>query len=98
MTGSTSLCAAASGQHWLQASHLRRRNDEPNRPFARPLESQDANLESDETLAQLLDRGEMTVWRELYRLARTDVQLRRRIERIVLNIPLTMPHLWLAAL
>ncbi len=59
---------------------------------------QDANLESDETLAQLLDRGEMTVWRELYRLARTDAQLRRRIERIVLNVPLTMPHLWLAAL
>lgn len=40
----------------------------------------------------------MTVWRELYRLARTDVQLRSRIERIVLNVPLTMPHLWLAAL
>src|SRR5947208_15242421 len=59
---------------------------------------QDANLESDETLAQLLDRGEMTVWRELYRLGRTDVQLRRRIERIVLNVPLTMPHLCLAAL
>jgi len=28
------------------------------------------NLQSDEVLSQLLDRGEMQVWRELYRLAR----------------------------
>ena len=59
---------------------------------------EDVNLESDETLAQLLDRGEMAVWRELYRLARADAQLRKRIKRIVLNVPLTMPRFWLAAL
>jgi hypothetical protein len=57
-----------------------------------------ADLDSDEVLAQLLDRGEMAAWRELYRLARTDTRLRARIRRIVLTVPLPMPRLWLAAL
>jgi hypothetical protein len=56
------------------------------------------NLESDEALAQLLDRGEMAAWRELYEIARTDVQLRSRIKRIVLHVPLSLPHFWLAAM
>lgn len=55
-------------------------------------------LESDEVLAQLLDRGEMAAWRALYRLARTDPLLRARIKRIVLTIPVPLPRLWLAAL
>lgn len=46
------------------------------------------DLESDEVLAQLLDRGEMAAWRMLYRLARTDPRLRARIARIVLTVPL----------
>jgi len=49
-------------------------------------------------LAQLLDRGEMEAWRELYRLARSDAALRRRIHALVLRVPLPMPHFWLAAL
>ena len=57
-----------------------------------------ADLESDEVLAQLLDRGELDVWRVLYRQARADARLRARIKRIVLTVPLPMPHLWLAAL
>ncbi|MCK6556251.1 hypothetical protein L6Q96_16975 [Candidatus Binatia bacterium] len=56
------------------------------------------DLESDEVLAQLLDRGEMDVWRALYRLARADRHLRARIERIVLTVPLPLPRFWLAAL
>lgn len=56
------------------------------------------DLRSDEVLAQLLDRGELEAWRALYRLAREDAALRRRITHIVLTVPLPMPHLWLAAL
>lgn len=56
------------------------------------------DLESDEVLAQLLDRGEMAAWRELYRMARTDARLRARIKRIVLTVPLPLPRFWLAAL
>jgi hypothetical protein len=56
------------------------------------------DLRSDETLAQLLDRGEMSVWRTLYAMARDDASLRGRIARIVQTIPTPMPHFWLAAL
>ena len=55
-------------------------------------------LRSDEVLAQLLDRGELAAWRALYRLAREDAALRRRLVHIVLTVPMPMPHLWLAAL
>lgn len=55
-------------------------------------------LASDEFLAQLLDRGEIEAWRELYGLASADAQLRRRLHRIVLTVPLPLPRFWLAAL
>jgi len=55
-------------------------------------------LESDEVLAQVLDRGEIAAWRELYRLARTDPELRARIARTVLTVPVPLPRFWLAAL
>src|SRR4051794_12334795 len=56
------------------------------------------DLRSDEILAQILDRGEMTAWRELYRMAREDSELRGRIARLVQRIPLPLPHFRLAAL
>jgi hypothetical protein len=56
------------------------------------------DLDSDEVLAQLLDRGEMEAWRALYQLARQDPQLCERIKRIVLTVPLPLPRFWLAAL
>ncbi len=56
------------------------------------------DLESDEVLAQLLDRGEIAAWRALYRMARTDARLRARIKRTVLTVPLPLPHFWLTAL
>jgi hypothetical protein len=56
------------------------------------------NLKSDEVLAQILDRGELAAWRELYRLAREDAELRQRIKRVVLTVPVPMPRFWLAAL
>lgn len=56
------------------------------------------DLQSDEILAQLLDRGEIEVFRELYHLAKADAVLRRRISNIVANVPLALPHFWLAAL
>ena len=57
-----------------------------------------ADLDSDETLAQLLDRGDMKDWRELYQLARHDSRMRERMRRIILTAPIELPHFWLAAL
>ena len=56
------------------------------------------DLESDEMLAQILDRGELDVWRELYHRAKSDAHLRQRILRIVLTVPTPLPRFWLAAL
>lgn len=56
------------------------------------------DLRSDEVLAQILDRGEMEAWRALYALAQDDVELRRRIARILQRVPVPLPRLWLAAL
>ena len=54
--------------------------------------------ESDEMLAQILERGSMTDWRVVYRRAEADPQLRARLRHIVLNVPLPLPRFWLAAL
>ncbi len=60
------------------------------------------NLESDEVLAQLLDRGELRAWRQLYRLASAPEadakRLRRRILRLCQTVPLSFPHLFIAAI
>ncbi len=56
------------------------------------------DLNSDETLAQLMDRGEFQVWQELYQLAKSDPSLRHRILQIVSTVPLPLPHFWLAAM
>ena len=56
------------------------------------------DLRSDEVLAQVLDRGDIEAWRELYQLASTDVTLRRRILAVVRRVPLPYPGFWLAAL
>lgn len=56
------------------------------------------DLGSEETLAQLLDRGELWVWRELYARAQNDAALRARIAHIVRRVPLPYAHFWLAAL
>ncbi len=56
------------------------------------------DLASDEMLAQILDRGDVEAWRELYQLASTDVTLRRRILGVVRRVALPYPGFWLAAL
>jgi hypothetical protein len=56
------------------------------------------DLRSDELLAQILDRGSTEDWRELFRLALGSPELRRRIHRLVLTVPLPLAHFWLAAL
>ena len=56
------------------------------------------DLRSDEVLAQLMEVGEPVAWRALYALATEDVELRRRMHRIVLNVPLPTPYFWLTAL
>jgi hypothetical protein len=60
------------------------------------------DLESDEVLAQLLDRGELEAWREIYRLAALPgedaARLRRRIVGICRTVPIAFPHLFLAAM
>ncbi len=59
-------------------------------------------LESDEVLAQILDRGDLADWREIYRLAARPgpegAELRRRIVHICRTVPLSFPHLFLAAM
>jgi hypothetical protein len=59
---------------------------------------QRVNLDSDDVLAQVLDRGGMTEWRALDALARTDPALRRRIAHLILAVPVPLPRFWLAAL
>jgi hypothetical protein len=56
------------------------------------------DLASDEVLAQILDRGDLDAWRELYALATADATLRRRILGLVRRVPLPYPFFWLAAL
>jgi hypothetical protein len=60
------------------------------------------DLRSDEILAQILDRGSLADWRELYRLASGSTpdaaQLRRRILRLCRTVPLPAPHLFIAAM
>jgi hypothetical protein len=56
------------------------------------------DLASDEMLAQVLDRGDLEAWRELYRLAASDEGLRHRILAVVHRIPLPYPGFWKAAL
>jgi hypothetical protein len=60
------------------------------------------DLRSDEILAQILDRGEMEAWRELYRLASGPCEeaaaLRRRILHLCRTVPLSFPHLFIAAM
>ena len=59
-------------------------------------------LESDEVLAQILDRGEIEDWREIYRLAKGPsgeaAALRRRILHLCETVPLSFPHLFIAAM
>jgi hypothetical protein len=40
----------------------------------------------------------LAAWRELYQIARADHRLRARIHRLVLTVPVVLPHFWLAAL
>lgn len=56
------------------------------------------DLASDEVLAQILDRGDLAAWRELYRLAADDARLRARIGEVVRRVPLPFPRFWLSAL
>lgn len=54
------------------------------------------DLASDEILAQVLDRGSLDAWKELYALAARDAGLRSRILAIVYRVPLPFPAFWLA--
>jgi hypothetical protein len=56
------------------------------------------DLSSDEMLAQVLDRGDLAAWQELYALAAGDSALRRRIRSVIERVPLPYPAFWLAAL
>jgi hypothetical protein len=55
------------------------------------------DLANDEQLAQILDRGTMDDWRELYQLAKGDPELRGRLVKIISRVPLPLPRFWLAA-
>jgi hypothetical protein len=56
------------------------------------------DLESDEILGQILDRGSLDDWRELYRLASGDVVLRRRLGSLLGRVPIGFPGFWRAAM
>lgn len=73
--------------------------------FHAPLEASGAlwnrdrlDLRSEETIAQILDRGSVEDWRALYRLAQQDPGLRGRIRRVVERVPLGNPFFWRTAL
>ncbi|MGH3861468.1 hypothetical protein [Actinokineospora sp.] len=60
------------------------------------------DLRSDEVLVQILDRGELAAWREIYRLASGSsaeaAALRRRILHLCRTVPLAFPHLFIAVM
>jgi hypothetical protein len=56
------------------------------------------DLDSDEVLGQVLDRGDLASWCELYALAAEDARLRRRILGVIDRVPLPFPGLWRAAM
>jgi hypothetical protein len=60
------------------------------------------DLASDEILAQILDRGEIEAWREIYRRAKEKSasarKLRRRILRLCCEGVVSFPHLFIAAM
>lgn len=56
------------------------------------------DLASSEVLAQVLDRGDLPAWRQLYALAAEDPALRQRMLDVVRRVPLPYPSFWLAAL
>lgn len=60
------------------------------------------DLASDETLAQILERGEVAAWREIYQRAADPTEegadLRRRIVRICCTVPVSFPHWFFAAM
>lgn len=56
------------------------------------------DLRSVETLAQILDEGEVADWRALDALAREDPELRQRILKALHVAPVAMAHFWLAAM
>jgi hypothetical protein len=60
------------------------------------------DLDSDEILAQILDRGSLEDWRALYQLMRgaapSAPALRRRALAILYAVPTGRPWFWLAAL
>ena len=59
-------------------------------------------LESDEVLAQIVDRGSLGDWRALYALLRGGGEeareLRERVYRVLITVPTGRPYFWLAAL
>lgn len=56
------------------------------------------DLRSVETVAQILDQGDLADWRALDDLAREDAALRRRILQALRVAPIGMAHFWLAAM
>lgn len=56
------------------------------------------DLRSEEMLAQILDRGDLAAWRELYALAAEDPALRQRLLSVIRQVPLPYPVFWRAAL
>ena len=56
------------------------------------------DLRSEEVVAQILDRGSLPAWRELYALAQQDEELRQRIHNVLRTVPLPYPRFWLGAL
>ncbi len=58
--------------------------------------------ESDETLAQILDRGTLADWQALFALLKREGNdgkaLRERVHRLLYKVPLAHPYFWLSVL
>ncbi len=55
-------------------------------------------LASDEMVAQLLDRGELDVWRWLFAHAQADERLAHRMAHMIATVPMATGYFWAAAL
>jgi len=56
------------------------------------------NLQSTETLAQIMDRGSMTDWRALWALQSADAELAQRMLAMATQVPIDTAWFWQAAL
>jgi hypothetical protein len=90
-SGRAATAAAPRGRHFAELLARGLLGGDASSPLERSpalLSRSRLDLRGEETVARLLDRGTLDDWRELYRLARRDAELRARLGPIVSSVPL----------